>query len=155
MSEVFTPTLWLSFSSIMLFAYWLVYCMGSPLADQPRDIDKGAILFFIPMWFAIRRLKENDLYAGMRNELYNGLIQNKDPKNRQEWRKQHREDLIVIGREFFTWERSLLCPICLHWWLTVLLMPLALVFGWSAFFIFPLQTIFVYLLNHFFIRKIA
>lgn len=155
MQEIFLPTVWLSLTILMLFSYWLVYCMGSPLADQPRDIDKGAIFFFIPMSLATRRLKQKDLFAGLRTDLYSGLVGNEDQRNRQQWIKQHREDVVVIGREFFTWERSLLCPICLHWWLTVILLILAILFGWNVFFEFPLQTIFVYLINHFFIRKIA
>lgn len=148
-------TLWLSFTSVMLFSYWLVYCMGSPLADQPRDIDTGGIFFFVPLYLATRRLKQVDLLAAQRREYTSAMLNSDDPKTRQELTKMYRETIMILGRMFFTWERSLLCPICLHWWLTVLVMLLALIFGWSAFYIYPIQTIFVYLLNHLIIRKIA
>lgn len=152
--EIFNPALWLSFTSIMLFAYWLVYCMGSPLASNPKDIDTGGILFFIPFTMAKNRMLENNL-TRVRQEFTASMLQTTDPKTRQELRKQYKEDTIVIGREFFVWERSILCPICLHWWLTVLVMLAAVICGWSDFYAYPLQTCFVYLLNHFIIRKIA
>jgi hypothetical protein len=129
--------------------------MGSPLADKPSDIDTGGIFFFIPFYLAKRKLIQKDIFAALRSELYTLIVDGRDPKRRQEAINQFNQDVIVLGRMFFTWERSILCPICLHWWLTVILMLLAWVFGWNVFFEFPLQTIFVYLVNHFFIRKIA
>jgi hypothetical protein len=153
--EYFNPSLWIAFTSIMLFSYWLVYCMGSPLASNPRDIDTGGILFFIPLAMARRRLKENDLLARQRTELTQSLLATSDPKTRQEFISQYREDIMVLGRMFFAWERSFLCPICLHWWLTVLVVLLALMFGWADIYTYPLQTAFVYLVNHFIIRKIS
>lgn len=142
-------------TGLMLFSYWLNYVMGGPLSDDPKHVDVKAILFAFPNWLAIRRLKEKGLYASMRTELMNELMVTTDARVKHGLRVDKRLGIYLAGREFFTWERSLLCPICLHWWLT-LLVGVALVYAdaMNARADFFLAS-FVYLVNHLIIRKIS
>jgi hypothetical protein len=69
----------------------------------------------------------------------------------KQWRRQYFE----TARDFFNWERSILCPICLHWWLTVIVVGVLFSVGyWHGLDTLGLCGI-VYLTNHFIIRKIA
>lgn len=142
-------------TGIMLFAYWLNYIMGGPLSDDENKVDVRAILFFMPMAMAIRRLRHLGIYDAAMASLQEELAVTRDAKLRRRLEIDHRRNLYLTGREFFTWERSLLCPICLHWWLTVLV---GFVFVWfdlfharADFFL----AAFVYLFTHFLIRKIS
>lgn len=155
MTDLLNWTLWGVYTVIMLFSYWLVYCMGSPLADKPADVDPGAILGFIPRWLANRRLKQEWLLGDFRHALTEDLLATEDVRVRLKLRKDARLDALIVGREFFTWERSLLCPICLHWWLTVLVVLISLLAGWPHLYQPILQAALAYLLNHLVIRKIA
>jgi hypothetical protein len=142
-------------TAIMLFAYWLVYCMGSPLADDIRDVDIRGILFFFPWWLGRKRMvqwhlhdealkewrDEDQITSGSRSKL----------QAYREWRRRY----FSTAREFFTWERSLLCPICLHWWLTVIVVAALFAFRYWHGLDTLLLCGLVYLVNHFFIRKIS
>lgn len=145
----------LTLTGIMLFAYWFAYIMGGPLSKHADDIDGKAILVGFPYWLAVRRLIQAGTWKAITTELINDLAVTSDPKTKVEMKEDHRVNTIMAGRVFFTWERSLLCPICLHWWLTLLvgfvliafdLMHARADFGLAAF---------VYLVNHFLIRKIS
>lgn len=125
------------------------------MSDDPDDVDVKAILFFFPKWLADRRLKSENLDAQFRKELAEQLLITSDPKTRNGLRQDFRLETYLTGRMFFTWERSLLCPICLHWWLTLVLTILLFIFGWLTVRETLWQVGFTYLLNHFFIRKIA
>lgn len=145
----------LTLTGLMFFAYWFAYIMGGPLSKQADDIDPTAILLAIPYELAIRRLVQAGLWKGITTELINDLAVTSDPKTRLQMKRDHRVNTIMAGREFFTWERSLLCPICLHWWLTVLVgfvfISFDLLHAREGFFL----AAFVYLVNHFLIRKIS
>lgn len=143
-------------TSIMLFAYWLNYIMGSPLADKPDDVDAKAILFAFPYWLARRRLKKYpDLLKSITQAEADQVKMTSDPIVRENLKADFSKDEFLKGRTVFTWERSLLCPICLHWWLTVLAGFEFVVFDMfnarADFFL----AAFVYLLLHLIIRKIA
>lgn len=133
--------------------------MGSPLADDPkkenRGVDTGAILFFIPFILAelhlINRKLAKDMAAAYRNERNITT----EPVAQIRARQAHRANAYLTGREFFTWERSLLCPICLHWWLTVLFVWISLVADWNFVTLYPGQIALAYLVNHLIIRKIS
>lgn len=145
---------------IALFAYWLNYCMGTPLADDEtkanRGVDVGAIFFFVPHWMAKRRLKDHNLLAEFRHTLAEDLLAvPRDPVRRLELRKSAREDMYLAGRKFFTWERSILCPICLHYWLSVLIVGMILLTGYSHIFHGWGQLVLAYLVTHLIIRKLA
>lgn len=143
------------FTGVMLFSYWINYAMGGPLSDDERKVDVGAILFFIPKWLAIRRLKKIGIFHEALSEILQELAMTKNPRTRKALAKDKKRDLYLSGREFFTWERSFLCAICFHFWLT-LLVGLGLIWfdalhARADFFI----GVFYYLGNHFFIRKIS
>lgn len=141
--------------AVMLFSYWFVYAMGSPLADKISDVDVGAILFFIPWWMATRRMKQWHLHEDVLTEwrqeaqVTNGSVST--VRGYKEWRRRYFE----TARDFFSWERSILCPICLHWWLTVIVVAILFAVGyWRGLDTLGLCGV-VYLTNHFIIRKIA
>jgi hypothetical protein len=142
-------------TGLMLFAYWLHYCMGSPMAMDVEDVDVGAILFSIPAWLADRRLVHQltltDILEAQREE----LNVTSDPVKLADLMVDHARDRYEAGRKFFTWEKSFLCPICLHWWLTVIVVGLALVFNWLQIRDHAGAAALIYLINHLFIRKIA
>lgn len=145
----------ITLTGLMLFAYWFAYVAGGPMSDHADDIDGGAFLIALPYELAIRRL----VRAGMWKRIYQDYVQEldvtSDPKIKAQMRKDHKADTIMAGREFFTWERSILCPICLHFWLTLLVGLVFILFdimhARADFFL----AAFVYLVNHFIIRKIS
>lgn len=142
-------------TGVMLFAYWLNYVMGGPLSDDPRKIDEKAILFKFPFWLATRRLILKNLYWSLREGARGELKLTNDVRVRNQLRLEKRKDMYLTGRDFFTWERSLLCPICLHWWLTlVVAFPLLWMDMFHARDDFFLAA-FIYLANHLIIRKIS
>lgn len=149
----FNFLLWGLLIGLALFSYWLNYCMGTPLADNPNEVDVGAIFFFIPNRLARRRLKQHDLLADYRRALAEDLLATSDPVRRLELRQENRRDAYAQGRKFFTWERSLLCPICFHWWLTILVIAGGLLISFNLFF--DLQAPLAYLVTHLIIRKLS
>jgi hypothetical protein len=145
--------IWLT--GLMLFAYWLNYVMGSPLADGAHRPDPGAILARFPRWLAIRRLIQNEAIDPINDQIHEELAVTTDSKTRAGLIKDWKRNLIEQGREFFTWEKSLLCPICLHWWLTLIFGAACLSFNLLHAREDLLLAGFTYLLNHLFIRKIV
>lgn len=142
-----------SLTSIMLLAYWFNYCMGTPLNDDPKKVDVGAIFFFLPLRFADRRLKRAKKWREYKEALLESWAVTQDPIRKEQLYKDHLRDRYDAGRTFFTWERSILCPICLHWWLTVILVGVfVFTFALSGYEL--LLVAFTYLVNHFIIRKI-
>lgn len=142
-------------TSIMLFAYWLNYAMGSPLANKRDDVDQKAILFFIPQSLAIRRLKEFEVYKKYLTQYYEELNVTGELEQKEKTRSEHQLNMFLAGREFFTWERSFLCSICLHWWASLIVGGIFLgfdLFNARADFF---QAAFTYLVLHLIIRKIA
>ena len=145
----------LTLTGIMLFAYWINYAMGSPLATKREDVDPKAILFFIPSALGDRRLEEYGLYEERQKKLREELELTKDKRTAELTVIDARLEDFLISRELFTWERSLLCPVCLHWWLSVLMGVVYLwfdIFGARADF---LQATLTYLVLHLIIRKIS
>lgn len=145
----------ITLTGLMLFAYWFTYVVGSPLADDPKNIDGGAFLVALPFSLSVRRLKKANLWP----RIYLSFIQDRDvtsdPKTRAQMKKDHVIATIESGRVFFTWERSFLCPICLHFWLTVLVGLVFILFDIMHARADIFLAAFVYLVNHFIIRKIA
>jgi len=142
-------------TGIMLFAYWLNYIMGGPLSDDPKHVDMKAILFAFPNWLATRRLKRAKVLQELRADAMSELAMTSDPRTRQGLLNDKRLDIYLEGRKMFTWERSLLCPICLHWWLTIVVGAVLIFFdAFNARADFFLAG-FIYLVNHLLIRKIS
>lgn len=138
----------------MLFSYWLAYIMGGPMSDDPKHVNPRAILFSFPEWLAKRRLTTFDLfdlYKQFGEEI--NLLHDYVEKVKANY--EYKKDVFLKGRELFTWEKTLLCPICFHFWLSVLLGAILIISGrvdtWDDFgFGFLL-----YLVNHLIIRKIS
>lgn len=146
-------------TAVMLFAHWAGYVMGSPLADNPRDVDVGAIGHFLPHELALGRLLRLDrrLNTNAVGDLMERHVEEmnvtSDPITRHGLRQDFKREVLVQARKLFTWERSLLCPVCLHWWLTVLVVAsLFITHNLTPDQLLPAGLI--YLVNHFFIRKI-
>lgn len=145
----------LTLTGLMFLAYWWAYITGGPLSKKADDVDPGAILFGIPYRLAMRRLSRAAmLYQILENqaaemELTKGQI------DRKELARDHRLDLFLTGRKLFTWERALFCPVCLHWWLTILVGIVFTIFDLLGAREGIFLAGFVYLVNHFLIRKIS
>lgn len=138
---------------IMLFAYWFAYCVGSPMADA-MHVDASAILFFIPYSLAKRRMRGN-LFDQAVEAWRQELSFSHDTIGAVQALRNHRHNLVVQGRELFGWERSLLCPVCLHWWLSLIAGAdwLLITHGSSAAVDLAVGSL-TYLSLHLFIRKI-
>ena len=141
-------------TGLMLFSYWLNYIMGSPMAD-PGKVQVREILFFIPGWLARRRLKMIGQLHKIEQRHSTDNTMTTDPITKHALKKDQREDVYMAGREFFTWEKSLLCPICFHWWLTVIVGAFLLIFDALGARGDLFLAAFAYLVNHFIIRKIS
>jgi uncharacterized membrane protein YagU involved in acid resistance len=140
-------------TSIMLFAYWVNYLMGSPLA-KPEDIDERAILFRFPLWLAERRLPP-EVMAALKTNFYEEINHTSDFITKVGLNYDFKKNILLKGRELFTWERAILCPVCLHWWLSVLVGVIFLTFDLlNARADFP-QAALTYLILHLIIRKIS
>lgn len=135
--------------TLSLFPYWFSFSMGNPLAKE-ESIDVHAILFFIPLSFAIKRLEDNNLLSCIVDHQDEEMKLEKNIWRQMEAREAQKKALYVAGRDFFTWEKMFLCPVCLHFWLTVVAFPFALIFLSSEF----LPFVFLYFVTHLFIRKI-
>lgn len=142
-------------TGVMLFSYWIHYCMGSPMAKDVDDVDVGAILFFIPEWLGNRRLAHQNVLADITENQLSELAITDDPVKMADLMNDHARFKYESGRKFFSWEKSFLCPICLHWWLTVLVINLCIIFGWLHMGGHLGAVALTYLVNHFFIRKIS
>lgn len=142
-------------TGIMLFAYWFNYIMGGPLSDDVKNVDPKAILFAIPNALATRRLKHAGRLLELRAAALSEVALTSDPRTKLQLLEDKKLDIYLEGRKLFTWERSLLCPICLHWWLTLLVGAVLIFFdafnARADFFIAG----FIYLVNHLLIRKIS
>lgn len=143
------------FTGLMLLAHWLHYCMGSPMAKDVEDVDVGAIFFSLPAWLADRRLVHQltltDILEAQREE----LNVTSDPVRLADLLRDHARDRYEAGRKFFAWEKSFLCPICLHWWLTFYVVIASLIFDLNHVREHLGAVALTYLVNHLFIRKIA
>lgn len=140
-------------TGIMLFAHWFAYLTGVPLGE-PSRVDPGAILFFVPYYLAKRRMRGN-LFDRAVEAWREELSMTGDTIGAVEALRHHRHNVVVQARPLFTWERGLLCPVCLHWWLSFWA-------GWTwlvaqHFHTPPLDLAvgaLTYLFLHFIIRKI-
>jgi hypothetical protein len=149
--------IWLT--GLMLFTYWFNYVMGSPAADDIAKVDVNGILFELPFSLAYRRLiMRRDRKAKLESiEEHYREEQSVTSDPLTEWGlyEDERREIFRVGREFFTWERSITCPICLHWWLTVIFGAVCISLNLLHAREDYLLAGFTYLLNHLFIRKIA
>lgn len=149
--------IWLT--GIMLFTYWLNYIMGRPNAEDIQKVDMSGILFWVPLWLAKCRL--NSCYQlkkkvdEIREQFFEEIKVTGDFLVQHQLIRDQNREIFRVGREMFTWERSITCPICLHWWLTVIFGSVCLTFNLLHAREDYLLAGFTYLLNHFFIRKIS
>ncbi len=136
----------------MLFAHWFYYVVGTPLAARVDDINVTAMLSFIPYLLARRRLKGAMLDAALEFWRQEHQLAN-DPHNELLALREHRRNVIRLGREFFTWEKVFLCPVCLHWWLSLqVTWTWVVIHGWQWHAV-PVAAL-TYLFTHLIIRKL-
>lgn len=136
------------FVGVMLFAYWINYCMGVPLSKNPADIDVDAIFFFFPYTLAVRKLKKFHQWEAIQTQWMEEIRLTQGARHLLQARREHMREVYISGREFFTWERAILCPVCFHFWLSLAI--------WAIFVqdMILFSSLF-YLANHLLIRKIA
>jgi len=142
-------------TGVMLFAYWAHYVMGNPMARDAEDVDVGAIFFSLPAWLADRRLVHQLTLTEILEAQREELNVTSDPVRLADLMRDHARDRYDAGRKFFSWEKSFLCPICLHWWLTLLVVAVTLAFNWLDLRDHLGAAALTYLVNHLFIRKIV
>lgn len=135
-------------TGLMLFAYWSNYVMGQPLAQRG---DPGAILFVVPYTLAVGRLKRAQLWAAAIERWREEDRHTLDARDRATLLREHRWETVETAQDLFTWERSLLCPVCAHFWLTAGVAVTLVAVGRGAEL--PTLTL-AYLVNHLIIRKI-
>lgn len=140
-------------TGLMLFSYWLIYCYGSPLNDDAKHVDTRAILGFVPYYLAQRRLEQKGLLKSARSQYQEGMRFAADLKEKVQTQRDYDLDIVIAGRFFFTWERSLLCAVCFHWWLTCGMVAFLVGTGFVRCEDLGLVAL-TYLVNHLFIRKI-
>lgn len=143
------------FTGVMLFAHWLNYCMGSPMADDVDKVDVGAILFSLPAWLADRRLVHQLTLTEILEAQREELNVTSDPVKLADLMRDHARYRYEAGRKFFSWERSFLCPVCLHWWLTLWVVIASLTFDLNHVREHLGAVVLTYLVTHFIIRKIS
>jgi hypothetical protein len=148
-----TIAVWLT--GLMLFTFWFNYIMGSPLAKNVDNANTSEILAWIPLALADRRLRRAGLYGPIKAAYLDELNLENHPKGRLDALADFRHHRLDMGRRFFTWEKSLLCPICMHWWLTILFGAVTLTFDLLHARELYLWAGFIYLVTHFIIRKIV
>lgn len=142
------------FTSLALFAYWLNFVMGGPLADAQK-VDPDAMLFFIPFKLAAIRLKNKGLLTDIVAEQMDEIKLSRDPFVWTKLVSDHRLAIYLKGRELFTWEKALLCPVCFHWWITLIVGFMLFIFDGFNIRTDFLFAAFLYLVNHLLIRKIS
>lgn len=103
-------------TGLMLFAHWSGYVMGAPLTTH---VDSGAILFLVPYHLAVQRLKLTHRWDAVLEGWRQEYRATGDDHERARALRNHRAEVVLTAQPVFTWERSLLCPVCLHWWLTL------------------------------------
>ncbi len=113
-----------------------------------------AILFFFPRHLSRRWLDWHNLEYEWNERLETELGMTQNPVTKRQLYLDNMRDRYLAGREFFGWERALLCPVCLHWWLTVMVVSVACIFHLLCIRDHLALVAFIYLVNHFFIRKI-
>lgn len=143
-------TLWLT--GLMLLAYWFNYVIGSPLSDS---FDVRAILAQFPLGLADRRLASLGRLKDIKDEEKAELELTHGDRLFWQTVQDQRKARLEEAKNWFTWERSLLCPICLHWWLTATFGAICLTFDLLHARELWLWAGFIYLVNHLLIRKIA
>lgn len=122
--------------SVAILFYFLDYCLGRPASEKP---NVKAILFFIPLFFAKRRLRGENL-----NFTEPEVLSKYDKKNIE---VQKREMIFLRGRELFTWENALgMCPVCSHFWLGSII----IFFAFDNYLLILTQ----FLISHLFLRII-
>lgn len=143
-------------TGIMLFCYWLNFAMGNPLSSNQTAIDTSAILFFVPKFFAIRRLKSENLLRNLKDHFDQEIaIACNDPVLETHLSHDYDRNIFLTGRQFFTWEKMFLCPVCFHWWVTLAVSTAFVFSDWHGAVDYRLGIIFTYLVNHLLIRKIS
>lgn len=107
-------------------SYFLDFAFGIPGADDPEKINPRAILFSWTYYLAYRRLKNRMSEYGIRQirEAFFGVdnttLNSLDCVILQQTKRAYQVDIVVKGREFFTWEYSIgMCIFCTNFWLSI------------------------------------
>lgn len=141
-------------TSIMLFCYWFNYILGGPLSDNPKDVNERAILFRFPLWLAKRKITPKYIQE-MKSHFYEELNVTSDFITKVGLNRDMRKNIFLKGRELFSWEKSILCPICFHYWLSVIAGFFLIWYGVAETRADYFTGFLTYLVNHLLIRKIS
>ncbi len=107
-----------------LLSYFLYYCFGQPMSDEPKTRE---IFSFYPLLLAKRRLTKEQI-ADI-EKMFSHFPD--DPLNKAEAKKEIHLTILKMARETFTWEKAFgMCIICTGFWI-------ALFFGIIYFFFLP------------------
>lgn len=132
----------IAFSIIALSAYWWTYIIGDPLDEYKHE----AILSIVPFALAVLRLKKMKMLRPIIDDRCEELRAATTIRERLDIRNSYRRMIVQTAVPYMTWERLLLCRVCLHWWACLIV---------SFCLAGPLLYIALYyLITHLIIRKI-
>lgn len=130
-----------------LLVYLLDYAFGQPGGEKwnSQELLSGWSLFL-----AKRRLKKESIYRDLERQLHQQLISAPDSYQRKLIRKNFNQLVFQQAREVFYYEKALgMCPICFHFWVTLIVFLLVNYFYFSV----TLNTfVFSILISHLIIR---
>lgn len=112
------------------FSYFLDYCLGHPMADDPKTKE---IFSRYSLWMAKRVLKNRDLLEPIRKSFYE-MLNSDDPGVRRDGIEQMKKTIMLEGAKYYNIEKAFgMCPYCTNFWFSQMaalgfyfLIPLAL-----------------------------
>lgn len=135
--------------SCAIFIYMIDFGMGKPGSDTPSFTH---LLSFWPLFLAKMALGEK--YDKLHKQYTEGLI-NADGDILQRKRIENEFHKVVFdnGRDLFYWEKIIgMCPICTHFWFSLIIMGVANIFFLKVnFIIFTLY----FLIGHLSVRLLT
>jgi len=97
------------------FNYFLDYCLGHPMSEQP---SRKAIFFSYSLWLAQGRVplkKYRELI-----EAFEPLLTSEDEDTKHQGKQQLEMTVLTTGREKFYLEQALgMCPFCTNFWMSL------------------------------------
>lgn len=128
-----------------LFIYMLDYGLGKPGDEKPVY---GSLLSAWAFYLAKKAL--GSLYISLNQQYRDQLSNAKNDLEKMQIKRSFREIVFMQGRQLFTWQKIAgMCPICTHFWFSLILFFLVNIFYFHVnIIIFTLY----FLLSHFLIR---
>jgi hypothetical protein len=133
------------------FSFLLDYCLGFPNGDA---LNTRAIFFKYTLGLALRRVKKIGKFEEVKDS-FSLMTGSDDPQSRQQGKEQLALTIVLMGREFFTWERMVgMCPVCTNFYISTIAAGPFFFFIPLTYFSPGLYFIFIPVFSHLILRKI-